>query len=155
MVQPADQYDKTMRSVKYAILFIGLTFALFFIIEIMQRKPFHPVQYVLVGLALVIFYTLLLSISEYLLFDLAYLIASTATILLISLYAQSHFKSWRTTSRFCGRTYTFVWIHFYTDQFRRHRVIVGSIGLFIVLALVCMQAGRSTGMGKRIKNYEL
>ena len=55
MVQPADQYAKTMRSVKYAILFIGLTFSLFFIVELMQQRPVHPVQYILVGLALVIF----------------------------------------------------------------------------------------------------
>jgi len=96
LVQPADQYGKTMRSVKYAILFIGLTFAFFFIIELMQQKPFHPVQYVLVGIALVIFYTLLLSFSEFIKFDTAYIIAALATILLISGYAKSHFKSWKT-----------------------------------------------------------
>ncbi|MCY7292436.1 MAG: cell envelope integrity protein CreD, partial [Ferruginibacter sp.] len=80
LVQPADQYNKTTRSIKYAILLIGLTFALFFIIELMQKNPLHPVQYVLVGLALVIFYTLLLSISEYIFFDYAYLTAATATV---------------------------------------------------------------------------
>ncbi|MBI1781619.1 MAG: cell envelope integrity protein CreD, partial [Sphingobacteriales bacterium] len=94
IVQPADQYDKTMRSVKYAVLFIGLTFAFFFIIELLQKKPFHPVQYVLVGLGLLIFYTLLLSISEFMLFDYAYGIAAGATIMLISLYAKSHFAKW-------------------------------------------------------------
>ena len=76
MVEPADQYAKTNRSIKYAILIIGLTFSLFFIIELMQRKPIHPVQYVLIGLALVIFYSLLLAISEFIAFDYAYLIAS-------------------------------------------------------------------------------
>ena len=81
MVQPADQYAKTNRSIKYAILIIGLTFSLFFIIELMQHKPIHPVQYVLIGLALVIFYSLLLAISEFIAFDLAYLIASAGTIL--------------------------------------------------------------------------
>src|SRR5205085_12554292 len=78
LIQPADQYAKTMRSVKYAILFIGLTFALFFIVELMQQRPVHPVQYVLVGIALVIFYTLLLSISEFVAFDTAYIIAAVA-----------------------------------------------------------------------------
>ncbi len=148
MVQPADQYDKTMRSVKYAILFIGLTFALFFIIEIMQRKPLHPVQYVLVGLALVIFYTLLLSIGEYLLFDLAYLIAATATVSLIALYAQGHFKSWKTTSVFVlalGILYGFIFILIRLED---TALLVGSIGLFIVLALVMYGSRRINWYGK-------
>jgi len=55
MVQPADQYAKTNRCVKYALLFLGLTFALFFIIELMQNKSVHPVQYLMVGIALVVF----------------------------------------------------------------------------------------------------
>ena len=136
MVQPADQYAKTMRSVKYAILFIGLTFALFFIIELMQKKPMHPVQYVLIGIALVIFFTLLLSISEFILFDYAYLIAATATILLISLYAKSHFKSNKTASVFgsllaCLYAFIFVLI-----RLEDAALLVGSIGLFLILALV-------------------
>ena len=136
LVQPADQYNKTMRSVKYGILFIGLTFAFFFIIELMQKKPFHPVQYVLVGMALVIFYTLLLAISEYMLFDYAYFIAAAATILLISFYAKSHFNSWKTGSIFflllsCLYGFIFVLI-----RLEDTALLVGSIGLFIVLALV-------------------
>ena len=136
LVQPADQYNKTMRSVKYAILFIGLTFAFFFIIELMQNKPFHPVQYVLVGLALVIFYTLLLSVSEYILFDQAYLIAALATILLISFYAKAHFNSWRTAGIFfilLSCLYGFIFILIRLED---TALLVGSIGLFIVLALV-------------------
>ena len=136
LVQPADQYNKTMRSVKYAILFIGLTFAFFFIIELMQKKPFHPVQYVLVGLALVIFYTLLLSISEYILFDQAYLIAALATILLISFYAKGHFNSWKTAGIFfvlLSCLYGFIFILIRLED---TALLVGSIGLFIVLALV-------------------
>ncbi len=136
MVQPADQYNKTMRSIKYAILIIGLTFALFFIIEIMQGKPFHPVQYVLVGLALVIFYTLLLAISEYILFDYAYPLAAGATILLVALYAKSHFQSWKTAGIFAAvlsMLYGFIFILLRLED---TALLVGSIGLFIVLALV-------------------
>ena len=129
-------YNKTMRSVKYAILFIGLTFAFFFIIELMQHKPFHPVQYVLVGLALVIFYTLLLSISEYILFDYAYLVAALATIFLITFYAKGHFESWKTAGIFFGLLsclYSFIFILIRLED---TALLVGSIGLFIVLALV-------------------
>jgi inner membrane protein len=136
LLQPADQYDKTMRSVKYGILFIGLTFAFFFIIELMQQKPFHPVQYVLVGLALVIFYALLLSISEYILFDYAYLVAASATILLITFYAKGHFNSWKTAGIFfvlLSCLYSFIFILIRLED---TALLVGSIGLFIVLALV-------------------
>ncbi|MEO6538571.1 MAG: cell envelope integrity protein CreD [Ferruginibacter sp.] len=136
LVQPADQYNKTMRSVKYAILFIGLTFAFFFITELMQKEPFHPVQYVLVGLALVIFYTLLLAISEYILFDYAYIIAATATILLISLYAKGHFSSWKTAGIFfllLSSLYGFIFILIRLED---TALLVGSIGLFVILALV-------------------
>lgn len=141
MLQPADQYAKTMRSVKYAILFIGLTFSLFFIVELMQKKPVHPVQYVLVGLALVIFYSLLLSISEYIVFDYAYLIAAIATVTLITLYAKGHFSTWKVASVFGAvltALYTFIFVLISLED---TALLVGSIGLFIVLALA-MYASR-------------
>lgn len=141
MVQPADQYAKTSRSVKYAILIIGLTFALFFIIELMQKKAVHPVQYVLVGLALIIFYTLLLSISEFILFDFAYLMAAAATVLLIMLYAKSHFDNWKTASVFGGILSALYGFIFILIRLEDTALLVGSIGLFIVLALV-MYASR-------------
>lgn len=141
MVQPADQYVKTMRSVKYAILFIGLTFALFFIIELMQSKPFHPVQYILVGLGLIIFFTLLLSMSEFILFDYAYTIAAIATILLITFYAKSHFKSFKTASVFASVLTALYGFIFVLIRLEDTALLVGSIGLFIVLALI-MYASR-------------
>ena len=136
MLQPSDQYGKTMRSVKYAILFIGLTFALFFIIEVMQKKPLHPVQYAMVGMALIIFFTLLLSISEFVLFDWAYLIASAATIILITLYAKAHFKSWKTTSVFAGVLTALYGFIFVLIRLEDTALLVGSIGLFIVMSLI-------------------
>lgn len=141
MVQPADQYAKTMRSVKYAILFIALTFALFFIIELLQQKPVHPVQYVLVGLGLVIFYSLLLSISEFILFDTAYLIAATAIILLITLYAKSHFKSFKAAGIFAALLSVLYAFIFVLIRLEDTALLIGSIGLFIVLALI-MYASR-------------
>jgi inner membrane protein len=148
LVQPADQYSKTTRSVKYAILLIGLSFALFFIIELMQKKPLHPVQYVLVGLALVIFYTLLLSIGEYIVFDYAYLSAAAATITLITLYAKSHFDSWKSASIFAtllSCLYCFVFILIRLED---AALLVGSIGLFIILALVMYGSRKINWYGK-------
>jgi len=147
MLQPADQYAKTERSVKYAILFIGLTFALFFIVEIMQNKPVHPVQYILIGLALVIFYSLLLSLSEVLPFDAAYLISALAIISMITLYARSHFRSWMPASLFGGilsLLYIFIFILIHLED---TALLVGSIGLFIVLALVMYASGKINWYG--------
>ncbi|MEP6844536.1 MAG: cell envelope integrity protein CreD, partial [Panacibacter sp.] len=136
ILQPVDDYAKTTRCIKYAIMFIGLTFALFFIVEIMQKKPVHPVQYVLVGLALVIFYSLLLSISEFIHFDYAYLIAAVATVTMISLYAKSHFKTAKTAALFAsvlGSLYAFNYVLISLED---TALLVGSVALFIVLAIV-------------------
>src|SRR5450432_65108 len=135
MVQPTDQYAKTNRSVKYAILVIGLTFSLFFIIELMQQKPIHPVQYVLIGLGLVIFYSLLLAISEFIPFDYAYFIASVSTVLLIGLYAKSHFNSWKSAGLFTGVLTLLYGFIFVLIRLEATALLVGSIGLFVILAI--------------------
>jgi inner membrane protein len=135
MVQPADQYAKTERAVKYAILIIGLTFSLFFIVELMQRKPVHPVQYVLIGLALVIFYTLLLSISEFIVFDTAYIIAAVATVSLITMYVKAHFRNWKAAGIFStvlSLLYIFIFV---LVRLEDTALLIGSIGLFLILAI--------------------
>lgn len=152
MLQPADQYAKTMRSVKYAILVIGLSFCLFFIIELMQNKPLHPIQYILVGFALVIFYTLLLSISEFMLFNYAYSIASLATILLITLYAKNHFKSLKTSVLFASVLIGLYGFIFVLIQLEDTALLVGSIGLFMVLALVMYASRKINWYGNKVKS---
>lgn len=152
ILQPVDDYAKTTRCIKYAIMFIGLTFALFFIVEIMQKKPVHPVQYVLVGLALVIFYSLLLSIGEFIHFDLAYLIASVATVMLISLYVKSHFKTWKIAALFAavlGSLYAFNYVLISLED---TALLVGSIALFIVLAIVMYASRKINWYGTDSKN---
>ncbi len=136
LLQPGDEYAQTDRCSKYAILLIGLSFALFFIMEIMQKKPVHPVQYVLVGFALIIFYTLLLSISEIASFDLAYFVAASATILLITVYVHSHFQQAKTAAYFTlllSLLYGFIFVLLRLED---TALLVGSIGLFIILAIV-------------------
>ena len=154
LMQPADQYNKTTRSVKYSILIIGLSFALFFIIELMQKKPFHAVQYVLVGLALIIFYTLLLSISEFVLFDYAYFIAAAATILLITLYAKSHFKSGRTAAIFGTSLSTLYGFIFVLIRLEDTALLVGSIGLFIILALIMYVSRKINWYGNVLPEHQ-
>ena len=136
LLQSTDSYAKTERSIKYAVLFIGLTFALYFFIEILQKKKVHPLQYVLVGLALSIFYTLLLSISEYLDFNWAYLISSVAIIILISLYTASAFKRWKIACIFCAVLSVLYGFIFILIQLQDGALLFGSIGLFILLAAV-------------------
>jgi len=129
-------YEKSMRTTKYAILVIGLTFAVFFLIELLHKRPVHPIQYVLVGFALAIFYLLVLSIGEYILFDYAYIIAALATISLITLYVKSHFNNWNASAALGGvltALYGFILV---LISLENTALIIGSIALFIVLAVV-------------------
>jgi inner membrane protein len=91
-VDPSNPYQSVTRALKYAILFIGVVFLAYFLFEAMSPVRVHPAQYVLVGLAQVIFYLLLLAIAERIGFDWAFLIAATATVLLIGLYLGAVFK---------------------------------------------------------------
>ncbi len=85
---PVDAYQKSIRSAKYAILFITLTFLTFFVIELLNGAPLHPIQYLLIGFGLLLFYTLLLSISEHISFGGAYIVAASGTILMIAIYTR-------------------------------------------------------------------
>ncbi len=141
LIQPADGYVKTERSVKYAILFIALTFIVFFFLEILQKRQVHPLQYLLVGFALCIFYTLLLSISEYTGFNTAYAIAAVATVSLIGCYVWSVFRSGATALGFTaalGGLYGYIYI---LIQLEDYALLFGSIGLFVILAIL-MYASR-------------
>lgn len=93
MLDHANPYQAVERSLKYALMFIGLIFLAFFVLETLSGKKVHPAQYVLIGLAQVVFYLLLLSIAERIGFDLAFLIAAGATVALISSYAGVVFDS--------------------------------------------------------------
>jgi len=86
LVDPVDQYLKSDRAIKYALMFIALTFAGFFLFEVLKRLAVHPVQYGLVGLAMAVFYLLLLSLSEHIGFALAYAVSASACVLLIGFY---------------------------------------------------------------------
>jgi len=138
---PIDQYQKITRSVKYAIMFIALTFLTFFFVEIFNKKRIHPIQYLLVGFALLVFYTLLLSISEHTNFNFAYILSSIATIILITLYSKAIFKN-NFLSLLLGCILIILYGFMYVVlQLQDYALLMGSIGLFIVLAAV-MYASR-------------
>lgn len=93
LVEKANPYQAVSRSLKYAVMFVGLVFLAYFLFETVQKRRVHPAQYVLIGLAQIIFYLLLLSIAERVGFDLGFLIAALATVGLISAYAGWVFNS--------------------------------------------------------------
>ncbi len=133
---PIDNYQKSMRSVKYAILFIALNFIIFIFIEIRSKIRIHPFQYSLVAFALLIFYALLTSISEQIGFNSAYLISATAVTMLISWYAFSILRdvrsmAWITLLQTCLYLFLFAIL-----QLQDYAMLAGSIGLFIILTII-------------------
>ena len=131
---PVDAYQKSTRSAKYAIMFLLLTFATFFFVEVINNKRIHPIQYIMIGFALCIFYVLLLSISEHLTFNIAFILSSMAITLMITLYSTTLFKNLRLTLLTAGLL-TLMYGFIYTVlQLQDYALLIGSLGLFIVLA---------------------
>lgn len=133
-IKSVDTYSKTYRVVKYAILVIGLTFLIFFFSELMRGTHVNTLQYLLVGLALVLFYTLLLSFSEHIGFNSAYLVAALMTIGLEFLYARSVWQSSLLAGYIAGVLaflYTFIFV---LIQLKDFALLAGSLGLFVILA---------------------
>jgi inner membrane protein len=117
------------------MLFIILTYLVFFFVEILNRVLIHPIQYILVGIALVLFYVLMLAFSEQIQFDLAYLLAAAMTIGMIYFYAKSILHSWQLgamTSSILTLLYAFIFV---IIQMQDYALIFGSIGIFIILGV--------------------
>jgi inner membrane protein len=133
-----DEYQKSERSAKYGFLVIGLTFLLFFLIQTMSKISIHPFQYLMIGLALVMFYTLLVSISEHSNFLKAYLIAGISVVTLITVYSKSILKNIKFPF-LIGLSLTSLYSFIYVIiQLENYALLVGSIGLFVILALVML-----------------
>ena len=133
-IEPVDVYSLAERAVKYGILFVVLTFASFFLFEMIKSLPIHPIQYMLVGLALVLFFLLLVSLSEHMKFIIAYLIASAACITLIGFYLSYVLHDWRRGLGF-GLALTTLYGALYGLLISENNALVlGSLLLFAVLA---------------------
>ncbi len=136
LLVPVDEYQKTMRTSKYGMMIIVLTFLSFFMIELFSKKVIHPIQYLLVGLALLIFYSILLAISEYILFQYSYLISSLLIIFLIGFYVKSIYKSKQISSIIMGMLIMFYGFMYVILQLQDYSLLLGNIALFIILAAV-------------------
>jgi len=134
LILPLDDYQKSMRSAKYAVMTIALTFLIFFLVEILYGKRIHPFQYTLVGLALSLFYILLVSISEHSNFNLAYAISTVAIVTMIALYTLSVFKSKKQTLILVSILLGVYGFLFVTLQLADYALLMGSIGLTLILA---------------------
>lgn len=136
LLLPVDNYQKSYRSIRYAILFIGFTFLAFFFIEVMNKVFIHPIQYLLVGLSLVVFYTLLLSISEHLTFNVAFILSALATLVLITLYVMAILRSVKLALFISGLLAILYGFNFTIIQIQDYALLIGSIGIFVILAAV-------------------
>jgi inner membrane protein len=131
-----DSYRYVERAIKYGVLFLVLVFTTFFLFEMTARQKIHPLQYLMVGAALCLFYLLLLSISEFIGFGLAYLIAAVASALLITWYCRFFLGGGARTLMIgagLSGVYTFLYI---TLRQQDYALLMGAIALFIVLAVV-------------------
>jgi len=133
---PVDQYQKTIRTSKYAILIILLTFISLFLTEVIRRQSIHIFNYVLIAAAMIIYYLLLLSFSEQIGYNLAYLVASVSTIVLVATFIASILKN-----RMAAILFAFILSVFYTFifviiQLEDLALMIGSIALFIIVGIL-------------------
>lgn len=136
LVDPVDVYTQTDRASKYGILFLVLTFVGFIAFELIKRLPIHPVQYLLVGLALAIFFLMLLSLSEHLAFWQAYLASASACIGLQVLYLSGVLKSWLRASGFAVMLTALYGVLYSLLASEDNALLMGSLLLFAVLSAI-------------------
>jgi inner membrane protein len=136
LVQPVDLYQRAERSVKYAGLFIALSLLTLFLWEHLAGKPLHPIQYGLTGLALSVFYLLLLALAEHVGFAKAYIIAAVALCALLGVYIAGAFRSMMAGSGSAaafGLVYGLLYLLVTSEDYS---LLTGAIALFAILAIV-------------------
>lgn len=136
LIKTVDEYQQNERASKYGFLVIGLTFLIFFLIQSISKINIHIFQYTMIGLALIMFYTLLISITEHSTFNFAYTIAGASVVAMITLYSISILKN-RKFPMFIGTALTILYSFIYVIiQMEDYALLVGSIGLFLILGAV-------------------
>ncbi|MBI9074518.1 MAG: cell envelope integrity protein CreD [Desulfatibacillum sp.] len=131
----ADAYLQSERALKYALLFIVITFVGFFLVEVISKVKIHPIQYTLVGMAIVIFYLLLVSVSEHVAFGWAYLVSSMAVLILVTGYSSSVLKS-RRFALIVAAVYSTLYGYLYVLlQLEDYSLVSGVAGLAVLVGL--------------------
>ncbi|CAM3457621.1 cell envelope integrity protein CreD [Aequorivita lipolytica] len=142
LIIPVDEYQKSERTAKYGFMVIGLTLLVFLLIQLVSKIYIHPFQYVMIGLALVMFYTLLISISEHSNFFKAYSIAAFAVLALITVYSRAILKGFKFPLLICASLASLYGFIYVIIQLENYALLVGSIGLFVILAIIMFASRR-------------
>lgn len=148
LLLPVDEYQKASRAAEYGMLFVLLTFLTFFLVEVLGNRRIHPVQYLLVGFAVTLFYLLLLAFAEYAPFNGAYVLAAAAILALVTLYARAVFGGWRLALLVGGLLAMFYGYFFVLLQLEAYALLVGSLGLLVTLAAVMYLSRRVNWYGE-------
>jgi inner membrane protein len=141
-MDPVDHYRMAERSVKYAGLFILLTFATVWLIEVLAGVRVHPIQYLLLGGALCLFYLLELSLSEHLGFPAAYAVASVAVIGMVAAYGAVVLRSRRralVVAAGVALLYAYLYLLLMNEDYA---LLIGSVGLFAILGAIMFATRR-------------
>ncbi|MBK8018323.1 MAG: cell envelope integrity protein CreD [Betaproteobacteria bacterium] len=137
-IQPVDAYLQSERAVKYGVLFIGLTFAAFLLFELLKSLRIHPLQYGFVGLALTVFFLLLVSLSEHLPFALAYTLGAVACVSLVTYYVAHVLRGWKRALSFGSQLAAMYAALYGLLQSEDNALVLGSLLLFALLAAVML-----------------
>lgn len=136
LIDPVNGYVRVERAIKYGLLFVLLTFAGFYVFEQIKRLRIHPIQYLLVGLALTLFFLMLVSLSEHVTFLFAYLAASAACIGLLAFYLTFVLHSWRRGASFAALIAALYGALYGILVSEDNALLLGSTLLFLVLASI-------------------
>lgn len=141
-IDPVNPYSLSDRAIKYGLLFIALTFVAVGMVEVLRQLRVHPIQYLLVGCALSIFFLLLLSLSEHLRFGVSYLIAAAACVTLLAFYGRYLLHGWRAAAAFGAGIAALYGALYALLQMEQTALVIGSVLLFAVLAGVMVLTRR-------------
>lgn len=144
-----DFYQKTFRALRYAIIFIGFTFLVFFLIELILKTRLHPVQYIMVGAAQSLFYLLLLSASEHIGFGPAFGLAAVATVMLITVYGSAVTRSRRVGGALLAALSLLYVLLYNLLQVEDFALLYGSVAAFVGLAVTMMLTRNVDWYGNR------
>jgi inner membrane protein len=136
LYQPVDVYQRNERAGKYGLLFIAMTFVAFFLFEVLKRLRVHPVQYLMIGMALATFYVVLLALSEQLVFGVAYAIAAAAVVLIVGGYATAVLRA-RRAGLLLGGVLALVYAMLYgLVAAEQYALLIGGLVLLVTVALM-------------------
>ena len=136
LYQPVDVYQRNVRAGKYGLLFIAMTFVVFFLFEVLKKLRVHPVQYLLVGAALATFYVVLLALSEQIGFGLAYALAATAVVVIVGGYAMAVLHA-RRAGLLLGATLGLIYAMLYgLIAAEQYALLIGAMVLLSMVALM-------------------